>query len=44
MSGNFAERWAELPHLLSGHVLLSLAAIFVGMAMSVSAALGRAHR
>ena len=35
MSENFAERWAELPHLLSGHVLLSLAAIFVGMAISV---------
>ncbi|MGK0266984.1 MAG: osmoprotectant transport system permease protein [Maricaulis sp.] len=35
MSANFAERWAELPHLLSGHVLLSLAAILVGMAISV---------
>ncbi|WP_417485392.1 glycine betaine ABC transporter substrate-binding protein [Maricaulis salignorans] len=35
MSENFAERWAELPYLLSGHVLLSLAAIFVGMAISV---------
>ena len=35
MSENFAERWAELPHLLSGHVLLSLAAICVGMAISV---------
>ena len=35
MSENFAERWAELPHLLSGHVLLSLAAILAGMAISV---------
>lgn len=35
MSENFAERWAELPSLLSGHVLLSLAAIIMGMLVSV---------
>ncbi|WP_417480892.1 glycine betaine ABC transporter substrate-binding protein [Maricaulis sp.] len=44
MSGNFAERWAELPHLLAGHVLLSLAAIFVGMAISVPLGIYAAQR
>ena len=44
MSANFAERWAELPHLLAGHVLLSLAAIAVGMAISVPLGIYAAQR
>ncbi|WP_339749543.1 glycine betaine ABC transporter substrate-binding protein [uncultured Maricaulis sp.] len=44
MSENFAERWAELPNLLSGHVLLSLAAIIVGMAISVPLGIYAASR
>lgn len=35
MSGNLAERFAELPDLLSAHVILSLAAILTGIAISV---------
>ena len=44
MSANLAERWAELPHLLSGHVLLSLSAILVGMAISVPLGIYAASR
>ncbi len=35
MSSNLAERWAELPDLLAGHMLLSLAAILVGLSISL---------
>jgi osmoprotectant transport system permease protein len=35
MNANLAERWAELPDLLSGHVLLSVAAISVGLVISL---------
>ncbi|MHA6286961.1 ABC transporter permease/substrate-binding protein [Maricaulis sp. CAU 1757] len=35
MNENFAERLAELPDLLSAHLILSLAAILVGTAVSV---------
>jgi len=35
MNSNLAERLNELPDLLSGHVLLSLAAITVGLAISL---------
>ena len=35
MNENLAERLNELPDLLSGHVLLSLAAILVGLAISL---------
>ncbi|WP_323762683.1 glycine betaine ABC transporter substrate-binding protein [Maricaulis sp.] len=35
MSDNLAERWAELPDLLAGHMLLSLAAILVGLSISL---------
>ncbi|WP_300554377.1 ABC transporter permease/substrate-binding protein [Maricaulis sp.] len=35
MNPNLAERFAELPDLLSGHVLLSVAALAVGMAISL---------
>tara|TARA_R110000868_G_scaffold545_4_gene4061 strand:+ start:16237 stop:17793 length:1557 start_codon:yes stop_codon:yes gene_type:complete len=44
MNANLAERWAELPHLLSGHVLLSLSAILVGMAISVPLGIYAASR
>jgi osmoprotectant transport system permease protein len=35
VSSNLAERWAELPDLLAGHMLLSLAAILVGLSISL---------
>ncbi len=35
MNSNLAERWAELPDYLSGHLLLSLAALGVGLAISL---------
>jgi osmoprotectant transport system permease protein len=35
VSTNLQERWAELPDLLSGHILLSLAAILVGLMISL---------
>ncbi|WP_412545739.1 ABC transporter permease/substrate-binding protein [Maricaulis sp. MIT060901] len=35
MNENLAERFNELPDLLSGHVLLSLSAILVGLAISL---------
>ena len=35
MNANLAERLAELPHLLSAHILLSMAAIGCGIAISV---------
>ncbi len=35
MNANLQERFAELPDLLSGHLLLSLAAIAVGIALSL---------
>ena len=35
MSSNLAERWSELPDLLAGHMLLSLAAILVGLSISL---------
>ena len=35
MNANLAERWAELPDLLAGHVILSLSAILVGLAISL---------
>lgn len=35
MTANLAERLAELPHFLSAHVMLSLAAILTGIALSV---------
>lgn len=44
MNANFAERWAELPDLLSGHVLLSLAAIGAGIAISVPLGIHAASR
>jgi osmoprotectant transport system permease protein len=44
MSSNFAERLAELPHLLSGHVLLSLSAIAVGIAISIPLGIHAASR
>tara|TARA_R110000868_G_scaffold86206_2_gene241825 strand:- start:7846 stop:9414 length:1569 start_codon:yes stop_codon:yes gene_type:complete len=44
MSSNFDERLAELPHLLSGHVLLSLSAIAVGIAVSIPLGIHAASR
>ncbi len=35
MNANVAERFAELPHLLAGHLLLSVSAILVAVALSV---------
>lgn len=35
MNSNLAERWAELPDYLSGHLMLSLAALGVGLAISL---------
>ncbi|OLF80591.1 ABC transporter permease [Maricaulis sp. W15] len=44
MNANLAERWAELPDLLAGHVLLSLAAILVGLIISLPVGIGAASR
>jgi osmoprotectant transport system permease protein len=44
MSTNLAERWAELPHLLAGHVILSVAAILVGAAISFPLGVAAAGR
>lgn len=44
MSANLAERWAELPDLLAGHVMLSLAAILVGLVISLPIGIHAAHR
>lgn len=35
MSGNLADRFAGLPHLLAGHLLLSVSALVIGIAISV---------
>jgi osmoprotectant transport system permease protein len=35
MTSNLAERFAELPHLLGGHLLLSVSALAIGIAISV---------
>lgn len=35
MTSNFADRLAELPHLLSGHLLLSVTALAIGIGISV---------
>ncbi|WP_300543201.1 ABC transporter permease/substrate-binding protein [Maricaulis sp.] len=44
MSTNLAERLAELPQLLSAHVLLSVAAILTGIAISVPLGIYAAQR
>ena len=44
MNANLAERFAELPHLLSGHVLLSMSAILVGLAISLPLGIHAAGR
>ena len=44
MNVNLAERWAELPDLLAGHVLLSLSAILVGLAISLPLGIHAAGR
>ncbi|MDF1769256.1 ABC transporter permease/substrate-binding protein [Maricaulis sp.] len=44
MNANLAERFAELPHLLSGHVLLSMSAILVGLAISLPLGIQAAGR
>ena len=35
MSGNLADRFAELPALLAGHLLLSVSALVIGIGVSV---------
>lgn len=44
MNANLVERFAELPHLLSGHVLLSMSAILVGLAISLPLGIQAAGR
>ncbi len=44
MTANLAERFAELPHLLSGHVLLSMGAILVGLGISLPLGIHAANR
>jgi osmoprotectant transport system permease protein len=44
MNANFAERLAELPHFLSAHVVLSVAAILTGIALSVPLGIHVAQR
>jgi osmoprotectant transport system permease protein len=44
MNTNFAERLAELPHFLSAHVVLSVAAILTGIALSVPLGIHAAQR
>ena len=35
MTGNLADRFAELPQLLAGHLLLSVSALVIGIVISV---------
>lgn len=44
MKANLAERWADLPDFLSGHLLLSVAAILVGCAISLPLGIFAASR
>ncbi|WP_203292064.1 ABC transporter permease/substrate-binding protein [Maricaulis parjimensis] len=44
MNANLAERLAELPHLLSAHVILSMAALGCGIAVSVPLGILAAQR
>ena len=44
MNANLAERLAELPHLLSAHVILSMTALVCGIAVSVPLGIVAAHR
>lgn len=44
MNANLAERWAELPDYLAGHLLLSVAAIAVGLALALPLGVYAARR